>query len=430
MKKSRATAIVLATAMILSLTAGCSDTSDGSADGPIYIKNKDTSDQVINFFINQSNQVTLDIMNEAATKFESDTGIKVTFSNYVQDTNQGTKSYDEVARERIESSEPDDVYILNAGVLQDEVEKGNIEPLTYLEGMDSLTDEALNGSKIKGVQYCLPMFMSAYSFFANTDILKANGLSVPTNLSEFEDCCSKLKAAGITPFEGDKWWTEELVLAGGMSDLYFDNGSVDDLNSGKTAISTYLGKGFRLVEDMDKQGYMDLKGTYDIAPGAEVKDLIAGRCAFAISMAAIINEEYALNTRDKYVVTGVPVREDGSVVLLNPDLRICVCSKGANTEAAKKFLTYLTSKEVTDKFLTLEGRYSVRKDSDVKAPEVMKGADDCVRTGRIMPCQNYEINVEQWENVCKTLWKMMQEGMTAEEAGAEMDDLQKTANGK
>lgn len=428
MKAVRAAAVMLAAAMVTSLSAGCAEKSGAAEDGPIYIQDKDKSTKVINFFMNQSNQVALDVMNEAATKFESDTGIKVTFSNYVQDTNQGTKSYDEVARERIESDEPDDVYILNAGVLQDEVEKGNIEPLTYLEGMDSLTEEALNGSKIKGVQYCLPMFMSAYSFFANTEILEANGLSVPTNLSEFENCCSKLKAAGITPFEGNKWWTEELVLAGGMSDLYFNNGSVDDLNSGKTAISTYLGKGFRLVEDMNRQGYMDLKGAYDVAPGDDVKDLIEGKCTFAVSMAAIINEKYAVDTRDKYTVTGVPVREDGSVVLMNPDLRICVCSKGANTDAAKKFVTYLTSREVTDKFLTLEGRYSIRKDVDVKAADVMKSADDCVKAGRTMPCQNYGINVEQWENVCKTLWKMMQEGMTADEAGAEMDNLQKAAN--
>lgn len=430
MKTFRTTEMLLAAAMAMSLSAGCSSAAAVSTDGPIYVKEKETSTKVINFFINQNNQVTLDVMNDAATKFENDTGIKVTFSNYVQDTNQGTKTYDEVARERIESENPDDVYILNAGVLQDEVEKGNIEPLTYLEGMDALTDDALNGSKIKGVQYCLPMFMSAYSFFANTEILKANGLSVPTNLSEFMDCCSKLKAAGITPFEGDKWWMEELVLAGGMSDLYFNGGSAEDLNSGKTAISTYLGKGFLLVEDMNSQGYMDLPAAYDIAPGDEVKDLIAGKCAFAVSMAAIINTDFAVNERDKYVVTGVPAREDGSVVLMNPDLRICVCSKGANTEAAKKFVTYLTSSEVTDQFLTLEGRYSIRKDSNVKAADVVQGVDDCVKAGRTMPCQNYEINVEQWENVCKLLWKMMQEGMTAEQASAEMDSLQKAANGK
>jgi len=430
MKLHRAAAILLATAMVMSLSAGCSNTSVPSTEGPIYVKKKETSAKEINFFMNQSNQVALEVMNEAAVKFESDTGIKVTFSNYVQDTNQGTKSYDEVVRERIESDEPDDVYILNAGVLKDEADKGNIESLDYLEGMDSLTEEALDGSKIKGVQYCLPMFMSAYSFYVNTDILDANGLAVPTNLSEFENCCSKLKAAGIMPFEGDKWWTEELVLGAGMSDLYFDNGSADDLNSGKTAISTYLSKGFKLVEEMDQKGYMNLKDTYDIAPGDEVKDLIAGKCAFAISMAAVINEDYAKVTGDKYIVTGVPVREDGSVVLMNPDLRICVCSKGRNTEAAKKFITYLTSKEVNDKFLTLDGRYSVRKDSDVTVAEVAKGVDDCVRAGRTMPCQNYQINVEQWENVCKTLWKMMQEGMTADEASAEMDQLQKAANAK
>lgn len=429
MKTFRATTMMLATAMVVSLAAGCSNTA-ASTDGPIYVKDKDTSTKEINFFMNQSNQVALEVMNDAATKFESDTGIKVTFSNYVQDTNQGTKSYDEVARERIESDEPDDVYILNAGVLKDEVDKGNIESLDYLEGMDSLTEEALNGSKIKGVQYCLPMFMSAYSFFVNTDILKANGLSVPTNLSEFENCCSKLKAAGITPFEGDKWWTEELVLGAGMSDLYFDNGSVDDLNNGNTPISTYLSKGFKLVEDMDKNGYMDLKSTYDAAPGDEVKDLIAGKCAFAICMAAVINEDYAKVAGNNYIVTGVPVREDGSVVLMNPDLRICVCSKGKNTEAAKKFVTYLTSKEVNDKFLTLDGRYSVRKDSEVTVAEAVKGVDDCVKAGRTIPCQNYQINVEQWENVCKTLWKMMQDGMTADEASAEMDKLQKAANEK
>ena len=93
-----------------------------------------------------------------------------------------------------------------------------------------------------------------------------------------------------------------------------------------------------------------------------------------------------------------------------------------------KSFSYLSSKEVTDKFLTLEGRYSIRKDSEVTIPEVMKGVDDCVKAGRTIPCQNYAINVEQWENVCQTLWKMMQDGMTAEEAGAEMDSLQKAAN--
>ena len=337
MKTLKTAVIMLSTAMVMSLTAGCSKASSAATDGPLYVKDNDTSNTEIRFFINQNNQTALDIMNEAATKFESDTGVKVTFSNYVQDSNQGNKSYDDVARERIESGSPDDIYILNAGVLQDEVKKGNIEALTYLDGMDSLTEEALNGSKIKGVQYCLPMFMSAYCLYANTEILKANGLSVPTNLSEFMDCCSKLKAAGITPFEGNKWWTEVLVLADGMSDFYFDNGSVDDLNSGKTAISTYLTKGFKLVEGMDKLGYMDLKTMYDVAPGDDTKDLFAGKCAFAVSLGTTINEDYAAN-RDQYVVTGVPVREDGSVVLLNPDLRICVCSKGENTEAAKKFL--------------------------------------------------------------------------------------------
>jgi raffinose/stachyose/melibiose transport system substrate-binding protein len=430
MRAVRATAVMLTAAMVMSLSAGCGKTAGPSKSETLYIKKKEAPKQEIRFFLNQNNKLALDVMNEAATKFESDTGIKVKFASFIQDSNQGAKSYDEVVRERMESGEPDDLYILNAGVLQDEVEKGNIAPLTNLEGMDSLTEEALSGSKIRGVQYCLPMFMTAYSFFANTEILKANGLSVPTNRSEFQNCCSKLKAAGITPFEGNKWWTEVLVLAGGMSDFYFDKGSVDDLNSGKTPISTYLTKGFQFVEDMDKKGYMNLKSTYDIAPGDDVKDLADGKCAFAVSMATSISEEYAGSARDKITVTGVPVREDGSVVLMNPDLRVCVCLKGKETEAAEKFVTYLSSKEVTHKFLGIEGRYSIRKDTGGNVPEVMKGVDDCVKAGRTMPCQNYGISVEQWENVCKMLWKMMQEGMTAKEAGTEMDQLQKTANGK
>jgi len=433
MKAGRSAAYLTAAVLTVSLLGGCGSSSATSGSGVLYTKNIAAADEdrTITFFINQSGTAALQIFNDAATKFETDTGIKVSFAHFVQDSNQGSKSYDEVAEERIESSEPDDLYILNADVLQGEVEKGNIAPLTDLKGISDLTETAIEGSKIKGVQYCMPMFMSAYSFYSNTDILKANSLSVPTNLSEFLACCKKLKAAGIMPFQGNKWWTEVLALAGGMSDFYFDKGSADDLNDGKTKISTYMEKGFQLVSDMDEEGYMDLAGTYDVAPGDDFKAMLAGKCAFAVNMAATISEDYANgDSRNHYAVSGVPLREDGSVVLMNPDVRICVCSKGKNTEAAEKFVTYLTSKEVTDKFLEQEGRYSIRKDSAISSPEVMKGVDECISAGRTMPCQNYAINVEQWGNTCQILWKMMQEGMTAREAGAEFDKLQAEANKK
>jgi raffinose/stachyose/melibiose transport system substrate-binding protein len=432
MKAGRSAAYLTAAAMAVSLLGGCGTTSSASDNSALYTTESPVTvagGKTITFFVNQNGTTALKIFNDAATKFEADTGIKVSFANFVQDSNQGSKSYDEVAEERIESDEPDDLYILNADVLQDEVEKGNIAPLTDLPGTSDLTEDAIEGSKIKGVQYCMPMFMSAYSFYSNTDILKANGLSVPTDLPEFLDCCKKLKAAGITPFQGNKWWTEVLVLAGGMSDFYFDKGSVDDLNSGKTKISTYMEKGFQLVSDMDAEGYMDLAGTYDVTPGDDFKAMLAGKCAFATNMAATIAEDYANgDNRNHYTVSGVPLRNDGSVVLMNPDVRVCVCSKGKNAEAAKKFVTYLTSKEVTDRFLERDGRYSIRKDAVISSPAVMKGVDECVSAGRTMPCQNYAINVEQWGNTCEILWKMMQDGMTAEEAGAAFDELQVEAD--
>jgi raffinose/stachyose/melibiose transport system substrate-binding protein len=425
MRAKRAIAVALSVLMLGIGLGGCAGKSDDG--GAVYSKTGGEAKEV-RFFMNLDDEPSLDILNDAAAKYEADTGVKVTFSNFVQDSNMGSKSYDEVATERIESDSPDDIYILNAGTLLKQVQKGNVEALSGLEGMSDLKQDAITGCSIDGTQYCMPLFMTAYGFYSNTAILKANGLSVPTNLDEFYRCCEVLKAHGVTPFECNKWWTEVLVLGGGMSDFYLGGGSADDLNSGKTAISTYMGKGFDIVSTMNDKGYFDLPGAYDVAPGDEVKDLVAGKTAFCVSMASNISWDYSKAAWSDIAVGGVPVREDGSVVLMNPDLRVCVCSKSTAKDEAMAFLSYLSRPEYTERFTEWQGRYSIRKDAAAPNLAVLKGVNDCISAGRTMPTQNYAIKVEQWDNTNTILWQMMQDGMSATQARAAFDELQATAN--
>lgn len=425
MRAKKAISVLLSMLMLGIGLSGC--TGKGDSGGAVYSKTSGEAKE-IHFFMNLDDELSLGILNDAAARYEADTGVKVTFSNFVQDSNMGGKTYDEVATERIESDSPDDIYILNAGVLLKQVQEGNVEPLDNLEGMADLKQDAIRGCSVNGTQYCMPLFMTAYSFYSNTALLKANGLSVPTSLDEFRRCCEVLKANGVTPFEGNKWWTEVLVLGRGMSDFYFDGGSADDLNSGKTTISTYIGKGFDLVSDMNEKGYLDLPGAYDVAPGDEVKDLAAGKVAFCVSMASNISWDYAKAAWGDIAVSGVPVREDGSVVLMNPDLRVCVCSKSTAKDEAMAFLSYLSRPEYTERFTEWQGRYSIREDAPAPDLAVLRGVNDCISAGRTMPTQNYAIKVEQWDNTNTILWQMMQDGMTATQASAAFDELQSTAN--
>lgn len=411
--------------MVASFTlSGCGRKSEDT-----YI-DEGSSTREITFFINQSDENTLKIFNQAGRDFEKDTGVKVSYANYVQDSGSSKKSYDEVAQARLESNDPDELYILNAGVIYKEQQKGNLAALTVLKGMSGLKESAMEGGMIGSKQYCLPMVMVPYCFFSNTKILKKYGLSIPENLQEFYSCCRTLKARGVKPFAANKWWLEVMVLARGMSDIYM-NGNTDAdiraLNDGTVNISSYMDKGFRLVKEMEKKGYLDLQETYDTDPGEEAAEFNEGKCAFMVCMASAVGENYVDDVKDHIALTGVPVRDDGSVMLLNPDMRVCVSAHAEGRKAAMGFVRYLSKKKYTEQFARVAGRYSIREDARTSGAEMMRGLDECISSNEVMPCQNYRIKVEQWDNTTQILWKMMTDKWTVDQADSRFDELQQQA---
>jgi len=70
------------------------------------------------------------------------------------------------------------------------------------------SDAAKNAMSWKGKTYGIAPFFAIAVLFVNEGLFEAEGLSVPTTISEFEAVCEKLKAAGIQPISAgsmDKW---------------------------------------------------------------------------------------------------------------------------------------------------------------------------------------------------------------------------------
>ncbi|MCH3942484.1 MAG: extracellular solute-binding protein [Atopobiaceae bacterium] len=427
-----AVALVVAACAALAAAAllvGCGSSGQGGSSDILYQKDSGSGKE-ITFFLTRGNEAILSVLNQAASDYESEKGVKVVFSTYNQeDDSMGGKTYDQVVSEQLESDSPGDIYVVNSGVLASEAEKGNLLSLDAVKDASSLSEDSIAGSTIKGKVYSIPLFLSAYCLYANNDLLKANGLEMPHTLDEFYNCCEVLKANGVTPFEGNKWWVEGLVLANGMTPLYRGNAAsgIASLNDGTTPISTYVDKGFQVVEHMSQSGYMDLAGAYDIKTGADARDLVAGKCAFCISLGSTVDYAGVKEHPSAYSVTGIPT-ESGSVVLTMPDYRLAIAAKSKNAAEASDFVAYLSQSKYSDQFATLPGRFSMRSGAQGGSVEQLKEVYDCFSNGQTTPAQNYQINVEQWENTCNILWKMMQSGETADEAAAEFDQLQSSAN--
>jgi raffinose/stachyose/melibiose transport system substrate-binding protein len=70
------------------------------------------------------------------------------------------------------------------------------------------SDAAKNAMSWKGKTYGIAPFFAIAVLFVNEGLFEAEGLSVPTTISEFEAVCEKLKAAGVQPISAgsmDKW---------------------------------------------------------------------------------------------------------------------------------------------------------------------------------------------------------------------------------
>lgn len=138
---------------------------------------------------------------ELAKQYEEQTGVKVDYQIIPAD------QYFNVLKTKLNAGEAADIFGGQTGKsdlkLQYDVE-ANAADLTGEEWTTRIDPAALDQSSLDGKVYGAEIWdIVASNYFVtvyNKDIFKKVGIEVPKSFAEVKDACTKLKAAGITPF--------------------------------------------------------------------------------------------------------------------------------------------------------------------------------------------------------------------------------------
>ncbi|MBO4376654.1 MAG: extracellular solute-binding protein [Lachnospiraceae bacterium] len=301
MKMKRLVSMLLAGAMVLSLTAcgGAAETPAATTEAPAAeTKTEEAApaDTTETATAEASEAITLDMWCIAT---ESDSNRK-SYEKAIADMQAAypditfnweafeNESYKTKIKAAVSADElPDIFFTWSCAFLGDFVEAGKVYCLDdeYQNWKSELPEVMLGNTTYDGKHYGVPTTMNIVALFANMDLLAEAGYDeVPGTYEDFVACADALKAKGIIPFgcAGKETWCvteylesiiEKSVGADELNDIFLGRASWN--NEGvATAVDTF--------QELVTNGYFDPAGiglTND-----EVKaNFIAGKYAFYIN---------------------------------------------------------------------------------------------------------------------------------------------------
>lgn len=219
-------------------------------------------------------------------------------------------------------------------------------------------------------QYCYPLGGEMRGLFVNVSMLETLGLSVPSNYSEFTDCCEKIKQAGYVPIQGSV-----STLSYGVGLAYCANTVVHDsegytkMKNAQEGVSQYLSDTLDKIYNLAVNRYFDYKAIentdyfgdiselgqsrsflglkYDKTTFETVKqDNNIGSVAFfpyissAGSVIDSLISEYDLDTKVKFICT--PLNDSGSApAYITPSYGLCANKNSKDLNWTREFVNFM-----------------------------------------------------------------------------------------
>lgn len=334
-------------------------------------------------------------------------------------------SYRELLEKRLQSSMPDDLYIINAEDVIEFQQKGYWMDLSGMDFVENLSDAALYQSTYDGKVFSVPLVFTGFGFCWNVDLLTEHGLEVPENLEAFLTVCETLKEAGVLPYGANKGSALTVpAMCTGLEELYQSHDQdqrIADLNSGKTPISAYLRDGFEFLRLMMDRGYMDPQQALDTIPGREWDLFLNGECAFICTTLSEMQKANGMQAE----LTGLPVLPTGAVAVYGADSRLCVNPASPHLETALDFVEMVGTRQALDTSATLESVMSSAKGSQITVSSDKERMYELLQSPGQIPNQDFALHFNTWENI-RNVSRTLCSGTSVEEACAQLDQLQRT----
>lgn len=333
-------------------------------------------------------------------------------------------SYRELLLKRLESSSPDDMYIISAEDVLEFGKKGYWMDLSNMDFVNNLSDAALYQSTYDGQVFSLPLSYTGFGFAWNVDMLSKLNLRVPHTLSEFKVVLKKLKENDILPYGANKGYGLTVpAMCVGLSELYSNEDREEEvaaLNSGEP-LSSYMIKGFEFLQWMIDEGYLDAEKAMNTTPRTDDLQMLKNEeCAF---ICVGLSDIYT-NTLDfNWEHTGLPVLENGCVAVYGANDRLCVNPNTKNLDTVLDFVNLLGTPEALTQSALLSGALSASKEDTYIGMPQNENLTTLLKQSNQIPNQDFSLNFNTWENIRDSAQELCK-GKTIEEVCDFLDQRQ------
>lgn len=275
------------------------------------------------------------------------------------DIQMQTGDYSDFLGAKVASDDLPDIYILTPyKQVQAFAEAGRLMDLSNEPFVDKVYKNALDASSYDGKVYGYPANFEYLGVFYNKELFKQAGIEkLPETREEFEECCSKLKEAGINPIAPtykDSWTLKHMFSVLMTTEVQNDiPGFIEKLDSGEGTFD---------VPGIDEVfAFADILREYSGSNMMD-QDSTSGFNALANGQAAmLLSGEFsqatvaAMDNPPDIGCFAMPVSSDAGKNKLAVDVGIVyvVNSKTENFEACQKVLEYLSNPDDPEGYIAV-----------------------------------------------------------------------------
>lgn len=342
MTTRRALLAVGAGSVALTLTlAGCSAGGSSDADGAVTLK-----------YLVDNGEATVVVAEALAKAFEAENpDIKVE----IETRPQGAEG-DNLIKTRLSTGEMDDLFSYNSGSLFQALSPDQtLVNLDDQEWVGKLDENFIRTVSTDAGLYGAPMGQSmAGAVLYNKDIYAELGLEIPTTWDEFIANSEAIKAAGtaapIIQTYGDTW-SSQLFILGDFNNVLAENPDwAEEYTANKAKyVDEPAFAGFQHLQQVYEAGLLNedfASATYNdgvamVATGAGAQYPML---TFAAGQMMTTNPE-AADVVGTFPLPGPDADSNGLTVWMPNGVYIPKSTEGAQLDAAKKFLEFITTPE-------------------------------------------------------------------------------------
>lgn len=386
---------LLTMTMLMSCLVGCSANSTNKVQ---TVEDGKKEQVTLTFFGNKADESNVHVIEYIMSSFMKEhSNIVITYESI-----KGTDYFDTLNK-RMENGTGDDIFMVNHDIMLDLQAKGQVADLTGLSTIDDFTDDQKSQFISDDGIFWIPTTVSSFGLYCNMDMLKEHNQNVPTNIKEFEAVCSYFLDKGITPIVANNDISLK-TMAIGVS--FFDEyqGGTEgklfaDLNSGKVGLGESLSDGLSVVEALIQRGYVDAPVALETKKtSGDLEAFAKGQNPFMLTgVWASDRVKNDFGATFSYEVHPLPVLEDGSMIVINPDTRLSVNADSKHIEEAKMFVEYFTQAENLQAFCDDQCSISPLKNGKESANKEIHPIVNCFGEGRVVIGTDSRLNLPIWD---------------------------------